>query len=178
MRLRLLLTLAGGCTSAATPAALADFAAGNLVFVQGVAGPQNGYTYWGTNVDGNMHALGTTGQQYFDSFAPTTFVTVSSWVNSPWSVSFSVDFSAFNPGQYSVHAFELIGLKNDGSIASVQSSVGTAYVQEGNKIRWDGSGTDLATTPKVFLTIEQVPVPGVLGALALGGLMAGRRRRS
>jgi MYXO-CTERM domain-containing protein len=171
------LVIACGCVAAVATPAVAEFAAGNQVFIQGVAGPQNGYTYWGTNVDGIMHALGATDQQYFDSFAPTTFVSVSSWVNSPWSVSFSFDFSGFDPGQYSVHAFEIIGLKADGSLASVQASVGSASVQDGIKIRWDGLGSALAESPKVFLTIEQVPAPGALVALAVGGLTAGRRRR-
>ncbi|MBL9140467.1 MAG: hypothetical protein JNK53_01255 [Phycisphaerae bacterium] len=162
----------------------AEFAEGNLAYIQGVAGPQNGYTYWGSNINGQYHALGATAQTYNDTFAPSYFVSVTSWVNSPWSVTFSFDFSQYNPGQYSLHAIEIIGLKNDGSLASVSASQGTAWVQDGNKIRWDGNGASLANDPKLVLVIEQVPGPGALALLAVTGLCgstgltASRRRRA
>ncbi len=155
----------------------AEFVAGNPVWIQGIAGPQNGYTYWGTNIDGNFHSLGAAGQQYADSTFSNYYVSVTSWVNSPTSVTFSFDFSNYNPGAYSLHALEIIGLKNDGSLSSVTASQGLAQVESGVKIRWDGNGASLATEPKLVLVIEQVPAPGAVAVLALGGLVGSRRRR-
>ncbi len=163
--------------AAIAPLARAEFAEGNPVWIQGIAGPQNGYTYWGTNINGQYHDLGDANQQYQDTFNPNNYVSVTSWVNSPWSVTFSFDFSAYSPGTYSLHALEIIGLKNDGSLSSVTASQGAAYVQAGNKIRWDGNGADLANAPKLVLVIEQVPAPGALALLTLGGLTRTRRRR-
>lgn len=155
----------------------ADFAIGNEVYIQGIAGPQNGYTYWGSNVNGQNHALGQVGQQFVDTFSNTDFVSVTSWVNSQYSVTFSFDFSQFNPGAYSLHALEIIGLKNDGSLSGVSASQGFAYVQDGNKIRWDGNGAGLQEMPKLLLTITQVPAPSAFALLGVAGLSRSRRRR-
>jgi len=177
MRPFLFVTVASAGIALTTAAVRADFAEGNLVYIQGVAGPQNGYTYWGTNVDDQSHALGTAGQVFADSFSSAGHVLVTSWVNSPTSVVFSFDFSNFNPAQYSVHAIEILGLKNDGSLSSVIASQGLAYVQDGIKIRWDGLGANLAEEPKLLLTIEQVPAPGALGAMGIAAFAVSRRRR-
>jgi hypothetical protein len=179
MRARILLASVLGASAAVAiaPLAHAEFAEGNPVWIQGVAGPENGYTYWGTNISGQYHDLGDANQQYQDTFNTNNYVSVTSWVNSPWSVTFSFDFSAYSPGTYSLHALEIIGLKNDGSLSSVTASQGGAVVQSGNKIRWDGTGAGLANAPKLVLVIEQVPAPGALALLALGGLTGTRRRR-
>lgn len=170
------LALASACL--VTTTAAAEMIAGNEVFIQGVAGPQNGYTYWGSNINGMNHALGTTGQTFADSSSSNFFVTVSSWVNSPTSVTFCIDFSNYGPGQYSLHAFEIIGLKNDHTLVGVTATQGTAIIQDGNKVRWDGTGQGLVGDPLVYLKIEQSPAPGAVALFGLAGLTARGRRRA
>lgn len=177
MRQLVLLAVGSVCIAMPVSVASAEFAAGNLSYIQGVAGPENGYSYWGSNVSGLYHPLGTSGQSFTETYSTAGVVLVTSWVNSPTSVTFLFDFSGFNPGQYSVHAIEIIGLKEDGSLSSVTASQGSAYVQGGIKIRWDGLGADLAQQPQLMLTIEQVPAPGAMAVLFGSALVAGARRR-
>lgn len=167
-------TFAPLCLAATlSTAAAADFAVGNEVFIQGVSGPEAGYTYWQ-----GFHDLGDSGQIFTNDTFSTQVISVTSWVNSATSVSFSFDFSNYDPGFYSLHSLEIFGLKSDGSLASVTASQGLAYVQDGIKIRWDGSGLDLVEQPKLVLTIEQVPAPGGLVLLGVAGLMSRGRRWS
>lgn len=175
---RCALALAAATIVFAPDLAQAEFAEGNEVYIQGVAGPENGYTYWGSNVNGQTHALGDSSQLFADSFNSAYYVSVSSVVLSSTKVGFSISFFDYNPGQYSLHALEIIGLKNDGSISSVTASQGIAVVQAGNKIRWDGNGVDLAYQPKLVLIVEQVPAPGAIALLGVAGLAGSRRRRA
>lgn len=161
------------CAVALTSMACAEFVIGNEVYIQGISGPQDGYTYWQ-----GFHDLGDLAQPFQNGTFPTQIVTVSSWVNSATSVTFSFDFSGYDPGYYTLHALEIFNLKNDGSLSSVTSSQGFAYVQDGIKIRWDGLGADLALAPKLVLTIEQVPAPAALSLLGVAAVAATRRRRA
>ncbi len=165
-----LIGLAGA--AALSTFASAEFVLGNEVFIQGVSGPQDGYTYWQ-----GFHDLGDTGQVFQNGTFPSQVVTVSSWINSATSVTFSFDFSEYDPAYYTLHAFEIFGLKEDGTLSSVSFSQGFAYVQEGTKIRWDGSGLDLAEEPKLVLTVEQVPGPSAIALLGIAGAAGWRRRR-
>ncbi len=165
--------------AALTTSLQAEFVTGNLAYIQGVAGPETGYTYWGSNVNGQFHALGTSNQQFADQTLTNNYVSVSSTVLSPTSMTFLFDFSNYSPGSYTLHAFEIDGLKTDFSILSVTASQGYAFTPDGNKIRWDGLGADLAINGLVSLTLTQaVPAPGAMALIGLAGFAGTRRRRA
>ncbi len=165
--------------AALAAAANAEFAVGDTVLIQGVAGPEGGYTYWGWNTANVPHSLGTSNQIYLDTTNPNNFVSVTSWItNAGSTVNFSFDFSHYLPGNFTLHALEIDGLKPDGSPISVTASQGTAHIGAANKVRWDGSGASLAQDPKLLLSVTNVPAPGALALIGAAGIIGARRRRA
>ena len=158
--------------------ASADFFIDQPVTVIGAAGPQFGGTSWGTNIaGGTTHLLGTS-TTYPDAGFPAFFVVVTSVVNNINSLTITMDFSNFSPGDFDFHAVDITGLKQDGSIIGVTASQGIAQIfDNGNSIHWDGSGPALALNGIVTIEITQIPTPGAAALVGLGGLIGMRRRR-
>jgi len=108
--------------------ASADFFIDQPVTVIGAAGPQFGGTSWGTNIaGGTTHLLGTS-TTYPDAGFPAFFVVVTSVVNNINSLTITLDFSNFGPGDFDFHAVDITGLKQDGSIIGVTASQGIAQI--------------------------------------------------
>lgn len=156
--------------------AAADFVEGASVAISGVAGPEFGGTFWGTDADQGTHTLGGV-SNYWDPFFPSFAISVSSSVESPYSVTFQIDFSEFAPGDYSEHELVISGLKSDGSIAGVAGN-SNGFSTDGNTIFWSGTGAELASLGTLSFKVFQVPAPGALALLGLAGLTRARRRRA
>lgn len=171
------LTLASMLAAAAVAAAAnADFYDGQEVAVSGFAYSATiGNTSWGAVAGQGLYDLGYTGN-FFDSvFGEDYPVIVNSTVNNPYSVSFSIDFSAFFPGDFDLHEIEIVGLKSDGSILGVQGN-SQGFSTDGNTVFWSGSGAELASLGSLDFKVFQVPAPGAVALLGLAGLARSRRR--
>ncbi|MFT3685339.1 MAG: hypothetical protein QM783_10505 [Phycisphaerales bacterium] len=174
IRLIALSTLAVAATASVS---LADFHDGQSISITGNAGPQFA-TSWGTGAGQGLHNLGGSSEFWDANFSQGTLpVFVTSVVNNPYSLSLTVDFSSFFPGDFSELSISVPDLKQDGSIINVFASQGTVVVNpDGNGFSWIGSGS--IQPPSVTFEITQTPAPGAAAVLALGGLAASRRRRA
>jgi len=172
------LTLASILAAAAVAAAAnAEFYDGQEIAVSGFAyssGPV-GNTSWGFAAGQGTYDLGYTGN-FFDSvYGPTYPVVVNSTVNNPYSVTFSIDFTGFFPGDFDLHVIEIVGLKSDFSIIGVQGN-SQGFQTDGNNVVWQGSGAELASLGVLSFKVFQVPAPGAVALLGLAGLARNRRR--
>lgn len=172
------LTLASVLAAAAVAAAAnADFYDGQEIAISGFAystGPV-GNTSWGFAAGQGLYDLGYTGN-FFDSvYGPDYPVVVNSTVNDPYSVTFSIDFSGFFPGDFETHAIEIVGLKSDFTISGVQGN-SQGFTTDGNNVLWQGTGAELASLGSLNFKVFQVPAPGALALLGLAGLARNRRR--
>lgn len=176
------IALAALLASAAAAAATAEFFPGQPVGIVGTASassnPNIQDTTWGTGQsDGQgSHQLG--GQsQYWDSvYGPTLPVFVTSTVNSPFSVTFIIDFTQFVASDYSHYTIDIYGLKSDATIQGATGNFGT-FTTDGNSLHWEGSGADVAAIGVLGFKVFQAPAPGAIAVLGLAGLAAGARRR-
>lgn len=181
MKLSSALVMGAVAALGATSAAVADFHQGQQIVMNGSAGPQFGGTVWGTNQGQGTVVVGGGPTTFFDVFATAFTINVTAILNGPGSLTIIIDFSDFAPADFTNHIFDLLNLKNDGSITDVFASVGTATVTDGgNSIHWEGLGAAIAAAGNqtVVLEITQiVPAPGAAALVGLGGLAAMRRRR-
>lgn len=176
--MRKFIAAAAIATFAFAGAAQAEFFLGQEVSINGAAGPEFGGASWGTWVQQGTHQLGGS-NEYWDSAFPQGTLPVyvdSEFVGGdPTVLSFTFDFGAFFPGDFTFHAMDIIGLKTDGSIIGVTASQGLVQT-DGNNIHWDGSGPALQNEPDLKITVFQIPAPGALALVAVAGLVARRRR--
>lgn len=175
--MKTVLSLAAVLAAAAVSAANAEFAPGNFVAINGVAGPQFGNPQWGTNAGQGLHQLGGV-SNYFDSVSgPNYAIVVTSTVVNPYSVIFDINFSAFFPGDFSAVAFEIVGLKQDNTIVDVAGN-SAGFQWDGNNVVWSGTGAELADLGTLSFKVFQIPAPGAIALVGLAGLAGGRRRRA
>lgn len=156
--------------------AQAEFFNGQPIAIDGSAGPEFGGTTWGTWADEGTHAIGGE-STFFDINAPTHTVVVQSSIIQPGHLSIILDFSDFNPGDFSFHTIDFHGLKQDGSIIGASGQFGSfAVIDDGNGVSWLLFGENLAANPVVKINIFQIPAPGALALLGVAGLTSRRRR--
>ena len=165
-------------TAAIATAAHAEFVVGDLVSVSGTAGPELGGTSWGTQDGQGAHALGGSNVYWDATFGNPVFLTVgvSSLVNNGGSVTFTIDFSAFQSSDFTLCTVDILGLKQDGTLDLVTASQGMSST-DGNNVHWMGSGADLSEDSTLLITVRQGPAPGALALLGAAGLAGARRRR-
>lgn len=175
--MRRFIAAAGLAALAFAGAANAEFFPGQLVTINGVAGPQFGGTSWGTNDGQGQHGLGGSSTYWDANFgSPDVLqVFVDSEFLAPNIISFTFDFGQFFPADFSNHEIHILGLKQDSSIVGVTASQGQ-IVHNGNDVTWFGTGAGLGDNPDLKITVEQIPAPGALALLGVAGLVARRRR--
>ncbi len=157
---------------------------GQPIEFNGFAGPEFGGTIWGTHAGQGEHGFGGT-SVFADLNAPDFTVTVSSESIPPpagkkFAGKITIDFSAFDPGAFSLHEVEILGIEDpsgDNFINTIEVIGAGVVLTNGYDIFWSGSGEALSSSEVVVIKWTQVPAPGSVCALGLGSLVLAHRRR-
>lgn len=172
------MAVAGALALSIAVGASADFVPGQVISVNGAAGPQFGGTTFGSWADQGLHTLGSM-SVYWDALfgsSESLTITVSSEFLAPGVLGVLVDFSEFVPGAFDTISVDLLALKSDTSIVGALASQG-AIGQDGNNVYWTGFGGQLVDEPVLSITVFQIPEPSVVALLVLAGACSFRRRR-
>lgn len=136
---------------------------------------------WGSGAGQGSHFLNSSSTYWDDVYGsndPLTLpVFVSSQINDQWSLSFDIDFTQFHAEDFQWMTIDISRLKTDGSLLGAQGN-STGFSTDGYIIHWEGTGAELAQLGVLSFKVYQVPTPGALALLGVGGLAAGRRRRA
>lgn len=177
-----LTTLAVLAAGALSAAAAADFFGETPCEVTGLCySTQFGNVTWGSGAGQGSHFLNSTSTFWDDVYGsndPLTLpVFVSSQINDQWSVSFDIDFTQFHSEDFQWMTIDISRLKTDGSLLGAQGN-STGFSTDGYIIHWEGTGAELAQLGVLSFKVYQVPTPGALTLLGVGGMAARRRRRA